>query len=149
MVKVFRLRLTRTSKNGISWFSSNSIVKLIFGCLVLRYCRNLVAEATLSNNAKVSVAFVHFTCLACWSSGMILALGARGPGFDSRTGPYLLICQNILQAATASIFCFLCYWLFGCKVSDRAKEENQRHKRKRYFILTRKSGMRRTVKLSL
>ena len=52
VVKVFRLRLTRTSKNGISWFSLNSIVKLIFGCLVLRYCRKLVA--TLSNNAKVS-----------------------------------------------------------------------------------------------
>ena len=27
------------------------------------------------------------TAMACWSSGMIRASGARGPGFDSRTGP--------------------------------------------------------------
>ena len=47
-MKLSRLRLIRTSKNGISRFSSNSIVKLISGCLVLRYCRNLAAEATLS-----------------------------------------------------------------------------------------------------
>ena len=37
--------------------------------------------------------------LACWSRGMILASGAGGPGFNSRTSPRILPRTSELPAA--------------------------------------------------
>ena len=34
-------------------------------------------------------------CLAAWSSGMILGLGPRGPGFNSRSGPLRMRCVRV------------------------------------------------------
>ena len=50
--------------------------------------------------------------MACWSSGMIRASGARGPGFDSRTGPY-----NLLQHTLA----LKIWWLSNKQACTRHK----------------------------
>ena len=40
--------------------------------------------------------------MAQWSRGMILALGARGPGFKSRLSPLQILFYDRLQSTTTS-----------------------------------------------
>ena len=40
--------------------------------------------------------------LAVWSSGMIRASGARGPGFNSRNGPYCSLCCSLCMSSGRS-----------------------------------------------
>ena len=44
--------------------------------------------------------------LAAWSSGMILGLGPRGPGFNSRSGPFATVSNCVLRmVCQARVLC--------------------------------------------
>ena len=79
--------------------------------------------------------------LACWSSGMILASGARGPGFDSRTGPFSTILSKRFTSRDRTNFFgfFSAGFLNAKKLKDRAKEEKQRQEAKKILLLSRES----------
>ena len=56
------------------------------------YFHLIFETSDLSNASPIALAhcvsfLTSFYVLACWSSGMIPALGAGGPGFDSQTSP--------------------------------------------------------------
>ena len=46
---------------------------------------------------------------AAWSSGMILGLGPRGPGFNSRSGPFATVSNCVLRmVCQARVLCVCC-----------------------------------------
>ena len=84
------------------------------GGIIIAYSSYQLRKSVLAACARSMAAFHTHSChrqLAAWSSGMILAQGARGPGFNSQSSPvgthkYLqappMQCQDMMFAQCGS-----------------------------------------------
>ena len=70
---VVYLRFSRVSASNVNWLLAHRSSSC--------ECKGRLTTSNMIENANE---------LAVWSSGMILASGARGPGFDPRNGPVSL-----------------------------------------------------------
>ena len=68
------------SSTSMALYDSQMVYRLYPICIGARYFKSLAEEV------KANIIGRPLSS-AVWSSGMILALGARGPGFNSRSGP--------------------------------------------------------------
>ena len=89
-----------------------------------RTCVRTSAESR-SSRLKQLPEELFDTGLACWSSG-ILALGARGPGLDSRTGPKCIFFKVIMDKIIRIHFYLQAYFIGGTVASWLARSTPER-----------------------
>jgi hypothetical protein len=62
--------------------------------------------------------------LAAWSSGMILAQGARGPGFNSQSSPVSVqMCVARFHVHKVETSCFLSFWTVSMRSKSYVKND--------------------------
>ena len=66
-------------------------------------CREQPLERGAADGCVDDATVGSFIPSAAWSSGMILASGARGPGFNSQSSPFVTIVQRCVQPQSVQI----------------------------------------------